>query len=131
MRFAEISLFLKRAVILAVVLAQLVPANVSLAADSGDFQLVICTPEGQKTVSWSAVSDEPAPFEEPVEHDANADCEACVGCCRLSPTNFAAGTNFPGYASPLSITLAPKHDYAPDIRLTEPPPPSRAPPTLS
>ena len=63
-------------------LAQAIPSGFALAADGGGVDLVMCTADGLKTVSWEEVTGEPSPFETPADHE-DRDCPACHTTCRV------------------------------------------------
>lgn len=60
-------------------LSQVLPAGAAVAGQGADgFALVICTPEGVKTLSWEEATGAPSPFDAPDE-DRRRSAGACHG----------------------------------------------------
>jgi len=111
-------------------LAQLVPPGFALASDGDGVELVICTADGPKSVSWEEFTGEPSPFDQPSGHE-KPDCAACHTTCRVGAAVQPGVEQF-SYATPqYSPADFPGAATEPDVRKTLPPMPSRAPPTIS
>ncbi|MAW79010.1 MAG: hypothetical protein CMI63_02140 [Parvularcula sp.] len=80
-------------------LSQVLPAGAAFAGQgAGGFALVICTPEGVRTISWEEATGAPSPFDAP-EEDRRRGAGACHGVTndprgRLVPRK---GRAFPGW----------------------------------
>ncbi|GJL92461.1 DUF2946 family protein [Hyphococcus sp.] len=64
--------------------SQLAPAGTSFAKEGDGFALVMCTPDGVKTLSWEEATGEPSPFGVPSNdnHSGKNPCHACAaGAC--------------------------------------------------
>lgn len=121
---------LKRLAIVLCALVQLAPANMAIAAEDGNFKIVICTPEGQTLISWSELTGEPSPFSGSQEHESDPSCDACVGCCRIGATGFDAGSCFPNARHAYAAYIEPADETFIVVRAAGPPLPSRAPPLV-
>lgn len=124
---------LLRAIVSLFAVSQLLPAGTSFAQEGEGFALVICTPEGVKTVSWEEATGEPSPFEAPSEddHSGKSPCHACStgGCSggaakavRASYPNVPAAPPAPVGADVIPVFIRTN---------TGPPLPSRSPPAFS
>ncbi|WP_428409472.1 hypothetical protein [Hyphococcus sp.] len=68
---------LLRALVALFAVSQLLPAGTSFAQEGDGFALVMCTPDGVKTLSWEEATGEPSPFDAP--HDEKRGAFACHG----------------------------------------------------
>lgn len=125
------ALWVVRALIVALlVLVQTIPSGFALSSGNDGVELVICTADGLKLVSWEEFTGEPSPFQSPVEHE-KPDCAACHSTCRV-------GTALQSDSEQL-FHVVPRHclngfpiaAVAPIVHATRPPMPSRAPPANS
>jgi hypothetical protein len=125
-------MFAARAIFVALfALGQLIPSGFALAADgAGGVDLVICTADGPKTVSWEEFTGEKSPFETPAEHEGR-DCPACHTTCRAG---LAVAPDLERLSHPWSgdyPAALPEAAGASVVFATRPPMPSRAPPSSS
>ncbi len=112
-------------------LAQALPAGAAVApGDDGEFLIVMCTPEGAKTVSWEEATGEPSPFAPRSHDDGNSQdpCHACAtGACAGGKLKLA-DILLPNVFLMTPVTVI---DITPpvfDRIVAGPPMPSRAPP---
>ncbi len=62
---------LLRAMVSLFAVAQLMPAGASVAQEGDGFELVMCTPNGLKTLTWEEATGEPSPFDAPQDDDGH------------------------------------------------------------
>ncbi|WP_411818853.1 DUF2946 family protein [Hyphococcus sp. DH-69] len=120
-----------RAILVALLsLAQFVPTGFAVASGDEGVELVICTADGAKSVSWDSLTGEASPYDQPSEH-SDPDCAACLTSCRIAAADISALVHFshtcPEYES-VEVAFA---AAAPAVHAARPPMPSRAPPASS
>ncbi|MFC2953010.1 hypothetical protein ACFOOP_13805 [Marinicaulis aureus] len=127
--------FVSRMTLLRVILSlfsvsQLLPAGASFAQGGDGFALVMCTPDGVKTLSWVEATGEPSPFDAPTEdHSSKSPCHACAsGSCS---GGVAKALTYIPNAMLLQPSLINVADVPVFVRSNAGPPlPSRAPPAV-
>lgn len=121
---------LLRVIVSLFAISQLLPAGTSFAQEGDGFALVMCTPDGVKTLSWEEATGEPSPFNAPSEdHSGKSPCHACAsGSCSGGVAKMATYLPNVTLMQPLQANVA---DVPVFIRSsTGPPLPSRAPPAV-
>ena len=126
---ASITKYVRLCLFALFVLAQTVPPGMAFAAGDDGFQIVICTADGEKSVSWEELTGEPSPFEEPHQDDAGGGpCHACVKSCR-GGMGEGPQTSVEALFSQKPRTAIPATlERTTAYYLTGPPLPSRSPP---
>ena len=117
-------------IIALLVLVQTIPSGFALSSGNEGFELVICTADGPKSVSWEEVTGEPSPFKSPVDHE-KPDCAACHSTCRVGAALLSDIDRLFHVAPRFYLTSFPNASVAPIVYATRPPMPSRAPPAIS
>ncbi|MEO1242183.1 MAG: hypothetical protein AAFX54_09750 [Pseudomonadota bacterium] len=111
-----------------VALAQLIPSGFALTSGGDGISIVICTVDGEQSVSWEEYFGEAAPTQPPSDKSEHNPCHACVTSCRIGA---AVDAEKAGYSHPAQQYF--ESHYAELIEAsvpyrTSPPMPSRSPP---
>ncbi len=124
---------LLRALVALFAVSQLLPAGTSFAQEGDGFALVMCTPDGVKTLDWEEATGEPSPFDapSPEDHSGKNPCHACASGACSGGVAKGHRAYLPNVAlMQPAMTLGADEPFF--IRTnTGPPLPSRSPPVFS